>query len=377
MNPTQKQFEDAANAEARRAFAGPYLLQTLGNAARLAREGDAGTLFGRFAGTPAIVAAAGPALNRNIHEMAAVRDRALLIACDTAARPLCAVGLEPDIVVALDPTAANAAHLTGLQTTRTWLAAEASLHSTALSAFDRRTFFFKVSDHQPWPWLRALGLDRSVIEVWGSVLTAGVDLAIRMGCSPIVILGADLAFTGNRPYCRGTTFEAQWAAWVGAGETYERIWDQSVRKWTPATDLDVTGLAARTAPHLIAFRNWIVERAGRDATLRLVNGTGAGILHGGRVELTPVYDVLRHATPLDRGAIDTLLRAAHRAAPDRRDALFEQVVTVLGNGARGPVREWIAFACETLDVSDIAHALAGSEYSAWVLGQSRSGKGRA
>jgi GTPase SAR1 family protein len=47
------------------------------------------------------------------------------------------------------------------------------------------------SDHEPWPWLRSLGLDRSVLEVWGSVLTGAVDLAIRMGCSPIVLVGAD------------------------------------------------------------------------------------------------------------------------------------------------------------------------------------------
>src|SRR5712672_2287590 len=229
MSTSQEQFETSANADARRAFAGPYLLQTLANASRVAREGNAGALFGRFAGMPAIIAAAGPSLDRNLHEIASVPDRAILIACDTAARPLCAAGLEPDIIVAMDPTATNAAHLTGLQTKKTWLAAEASLHPSALTAFDRRTFFFKVSDHEPWPWLRSLGLDRSVLEVWGSVLTGAVDLAIRMGCSPIVLVGADLAFTGNRPYCRGTTFEAQWATWVGGGESYERIWSQSVQ----------------------------------------------------------------------------------------------------------------------------------------------------
>ncbi|HET9371990.1 MAG TPA: 6-hydroxymethylpterin diphosphokinase MptE-like protein, partial [Vicinamibacterales bacterium] len=104
----QVTFESDANAQARRALAARYLLQTLGNAPRIAREGNAAALAGLFPGMPAVVVAAGPSLDRNIHDLAVVKDRAIVIACDTAARPLTSVGVEPDLIVASDPSRANA-----------------------------------------------------------------------------------------------------------------------------------------------------------------------------------------------------------------------------------------------------------------------------
>ena len=51
----QVTFESDANAQARRALAARYLLQTLGNAPRIAREGNAAALAGLLPGMPAAV----------------------------------------------------------------------------------------------------------------------------------------------------------------------------------------------------------------------------------------------------------------------------------------------------------------------------------
>src|SRR6185437_14044970 len=79
-------FDARANADSRAALAGTYLLHTLANTGVIAREGDAGTLFDAFPVVPAIVIGAGPSLDQNLDALATVRDRALMIAADTALR---------------------------------------------------------------------------------------------------------------------------------------------------------------------------------------------------------------------------------------------------------------------------------------------------
>ena len=55
------------------------------------------------------------------------------------------------------------------------------------------------------------------MRAWGSVLTTAYDLAVKLGCDPIVFIGADLAYTDAQPYCRGTVYEENWATAVAGG----------------------------------------------------------------------------------------------------------------------------------------------------------------
>ena len=75
-----------------------------------------------------------PSLDRNLGEIVEHRRRALVVAADTALRPLLAAGVQPDLVVGVDPSEANARHLTDLSSCPgTWLVAEGSLDPVALA----------------------------------------------------------------------------------------------------------------------------------------------------------------------------------------------------------------------------------------------------
>lgn len=302
-------FGARANQEARRKYAGPYLLNTLRNLPTIAAEGDAATLVNLFPGRPAVLVAAGPSLDANLPAIAAHRDRVVLIAVDTAVRPLLAAGLAPDLVVALDPSDVNASHLVDLPPCpRTWLVGEGSLDAEAFRHFAGRTHVFRVADHHPWPWLRQMGCDRQLLRAWGSVLTTAFDLALQMGCDPIVFTGADLAFTDGRPYARGTTFEEEWRRARAWGDSLETSWAQRVAAWPETFEADVQGRRVRTSPHLCAFRDWIVTEAGRATGRTIVNATGAGILAGGPIRQATVADALAGRPALAEPAADTLGR---------------------------------------------------------------------
>ncbi len=264
-----------ANDDARRRFALPYVLNTSANVRTIARERDAAALFGTRRGTPIVVAAAGPSLDRNIEELRPWRDRVTLVAVDTAARPLLAAGLSPDFIVAVDPSAVNARHITGLPSCpRTALVCEGSIPASALAGFADRSFVFRVGNHAPWPWLRSVGLDRAVLRAWGSVTTTAFDFALKLEGDPVVFIGADLAYSDDRIYCGGMTFEPDY---IGLGRPLADTWRDMAHAPGTVEVTDINGGAVRTSPTLMAFNEWLMEQAAL-AHRAVWNATGAGIL---------------------------------------------------------------------------------------------------
>lgn len=330
-------FGARANHAAKSQMAGRYLLNTLRNAQAIAASGDVSSLTDRFAGLPAIVVAAGPSLDRTLEQIAAWHDQAVLVAVDTALRPLLAAGVAPDLVVAVDPTEANARHLVDLPSCEsTYMVSEGSLDPAALQTFAGRQFIFRVADHHPWPWLRTHGLDRGQLRAWGSVLTTAFDLALRMGCDPIVLAGADLAFTDNRPYARGTTYEEDWRRDTTQGRRLEDVWRARVEDWPETWDVDASGARARTAPHLVAFRDWLAAEAANAEGRTVVNATGAGILHGPCIHQSTIA-----ATLAGRPSVRSYARAALEQAADAIDRSSRWSP---GHVPEQTDREWCAFA---------------------------------
>ena len=195
------------------------------------------------------------------------------------------------------------------------LVGEGSLDPEAFRHFAGRTHVFRVADHHPWPWLRRIGLDRHLLRAWGSVLTTAFDLALQMGCDPIVFTGADLAFTDGRPYARGTTFEEEWRRARALGDTLESSWAQRVAAWPIRSRPTCT--AAACAPRRISSLSatWIVTEAGRVPARTIVNATGAGILAGGSIRQASVAEALAGCRALAEPAADTLARRHPSGGP--------------------------------------------------------------
>jgi hypothetical protein len=357
----QALFGARANDEARRAFAPRYVQNTLRNLPVIAASADVTALYDAFTGVPAIVVAAGPSLDRNIEQLRRVRDRALIIAVDTALRPLMDAGIQPEIVVAVDPSEVNGRHLRNLPgPSDTWLVGEASLDPAAFEQFQGRTFTFAVSEHHPWPWLRSIGLGRGGLRAWGSVITSAFDLALKAGCNPIVFAGADLAYPGERPYCRGTIYEQDWATRVAAGESLADAWRTAIEGRATLTASDVSGNPVATAAPLLAFRDWLVEQSTVSPDRSILNATEGGVLLGGRIEQCTLADAFagapaaspgpgamraawargRHGTKADAAAVAHQLEAVAALAPEDE-----------------PIASWLAFASPNLSAGDVTDAI--------------------
>ncbi len=177
------------------------------NRARYPEDAPVSSIFG--AGRAwAAVAAGGPTLLSGLASFAARRAEGTLIAVSTALVPLLRAGVPPDVVVMVDPHPALGRHLDGVdpEVIRTIpLVYALDLHPDVLARWPgpRLAALLDLPSYQP------LMSDHPIGSLFcsGTVTHAALDLAVKMGASDVVLLGADLAFPGGLSHAEGAVFE--------------------------------------------------------------------------------------------------------------------------------------------------------------------------
>ncbi len=245
-----------------------YQKNTMMSIGKVADHPPVRTLFNVFDGKPALIVSAGPSLEKNIDQIAELRDKVVLIAVDTTLRPLLKKGIEPDLVCTGDPQEANWRHLRGTETTRAHLVAEPMTHYSSLQHFTSRLFIASYGD-KVMSWVSKFIPEVGYVMCWGSVATMAFDLARKMGCDPIVFVGQDLSFPGDRTYVKGTYFEEEDNLDLSV-EAFEKR--QSTYKLT-----DIYGEPVKTNRQMFAYKEWFRTEFGR-TDVRVVNATEGGIL---------------------------------------------------------------------------------------------------
>lgn len=144
-------------------------------------------------GKPAVVVAAGPSLQKNIHTLRNARSDVFIIATDTALGPLRKAGIEPHWVCSVDPTPLNERHfpeesypgpLRLLYDPETLPAIVRKFSRRAVCMIDKHEFFTWMDKE-----LKGVGIVRKGSMVSESALLA----ATWLGCDPVILIGQDLA----------------------------------------------------------------------------------------------------------------------------------------------------------------------------------------
>jgi hypothetical protein len=261
---------------------------------------DAAGVFGRFANVPLIIVSAGPSLDRNIHHLRGIEDRCFILAVDTSLRPLKAAGITPHAAIIADPSPMNARHVVGALSPSTFLFAEQAADASALNEASRR-FLFALGLF-PDSLFRKFGVARSPLDVWGSVATAALDLAIRMKANPIIFAGQDFAYSWGRDYASHTIFHD-----VPFSVEYSgRIQMQ-----------DIFGKPIRTTENLVAYRDFFTRKMAAHPHTRFINATEGGILKDG-VELLSLQEAVSQACTKTVNVAGALARhhQTKRVTPD-------------------------------------------------------------
>ncbi|MCR4955801.1 MAG: DUF115 domain-containing protein [Lachnospiraceae bacterium] len=152
---------------------------------------------------PAIIVAAGPSLNKNIKELKRAKGKSFIIACDTAIKPLLKEGIVPDMFALVDgKKPLDLIKIEGAEN----IPLLASV--TAASAFFDFHKGRKIIYNEYIPLINRLFIENGIIlesvPCGGSVATTAFAFAYMIGMKTIILVGQDLALTGNKSHADGT-----------------------------------------------------------------------------------------------------------------------------------------------------------------------------
>lgn len=152
---------------------------------------------------PAILVAAGPSLNKNIQELKNAKNKAFILAVDTAVKPLMKAGIVPDAFFTIDPhKMLELVDIEGAEQIPV-IAPTSARHALLERQKGKKIFYF---DGYAIP-LHIYSMNKK--EFWnvaggGSVACYCLSLLYKMGFNTIILVGQDLAYTGGKSHADGT-----------------------------------------------------------------------------------------------------------------------------------------------------------------------------
>lgn len=249
-------------------------------------------LAGQYQGVPAFIVGAGPSLGKNGQLLADAAKKGIVFALNSSARALDSYGVEPQVLACMESI--DVSHLfEGVSyIDRVARAVSLTAHPQNLRKGKGPLLpIFEGIQQQDLPLTALLG--HPGLSVSGSVSTLAFALALRLGCSPIVFVGQDLAYTDGKAYAAGSAYEQSRVRLAADGQSLEHDWcdtlkathNQGENKMTDREPLlEVTAWGGQgKATSTIGFsavRAWLesasITLAKLEPQLRLVNATEGG-----------------------------------------------------------------------------------------------------
>jgi hypothetical protein len=310
------------------------------------------TLEGHYAGVPAFIIGAGPSLDKNVQLLAEAAKKGIIFATNSGAVSLAKHGIEPQVICCIE-SIDSSSKLNKLffidRAVRAFSlsAAPATLRTGQGPLLPVHEMIAQYNK----PLQELTG--QAGLPISGSVSTLATSLARKLGCSPIVLVGQDLAYSGGRTYASGTGYESSSAQVDEKTGLIKLDWNEEVTRvhgeaqgitrnyeplrrvpaWGGEGEVD-SGAGFAGVHHWFEATAELIQKSG--GSIRFINATEGGV-HLAGYEDIKLADVLAqledHAVSAEdiardaRAAwkpieIDTILGWLERHAEKARNVRF-------------------------------------------------------
>ncbi len=265
------------------------------NIPAVSRAAPVAGLFGLFRGTPGVIVSAGPSLRKNMDLLQGIRDRAVIVSVDTAAKVLEKRGISPHIIITLDAQKHSMKHFLGFNDSSPALLADLVCCPKVLRDYRGDVIVSSTSKYytdnagtlkrEATPvvdWIERHIPPIGDIQSGGSVATSAFDLLLNLGCDPIILVGQDLAYTGREIHCSGTHHNDGWFPTVNRLLTIDTINQRIIRKRKTKMIQAYGGVGTVISDFVFdLYRNWFEDSAAK-VPVAVINATEGG----GRIQNT-------------------------------------------------------------------------------------------
>lgn len=224
---------------------------------------------------PVIVVSAGPSLNKNIMELKKAVGKACIIATDTAMKPLLNAGIIPNLFVIIDGLKPGVL-FEHKDISRVPMVTMTGVSVEPMQYHKGKKFFYDSSATFEQHILLELSKKEKRncmlpgIVTGGSVAHSAATLGVYMGAKTVILIGQDLAMTGNQTHANGTFQDKMDTIDIDSGEYFE----------VEAID----GGKILTRIDFDRYRKWFEEYAERNLQITIVDATeGGALIHNTKI----------------------------------------------------------------------------------------------
>jgi hypothetical protein len=305
--------------------------------------------LGRFQGYPGVVVSAGPSLDRNVHLLAQLRGKAVVIAVSTALKVLLGRGIRPDFAVVIDYHALSARYFEDIpREDAPPLICDLKASPQAVRVHPGRKLFG--ADPLVDLLLSGAAGEKGILSGGSTVAHAAFDVARRLGCDPIIFVGQDLSYPEGRLHAAGSAATAQQLPETNRFYTLEmKEWEYYLlHRKTLSRVAGALGGEVWTCDVFLTYLREF-EKLFRESPQKVIDATEGGALkagaevmplaeaiarHGGR-DIPPAFFEIEAAAPeaATAGAVSER-RARSREALERRLEQAEELLGMFRSAAR-------------------------------------------
>jgi len=154
---------------------------------------------GAFKNKPAVLVSSGPSLDKNIELLRELGDKALIIACDASYKSLLKKGIQPHMVTSIERVIENLNFYDNLgnheeMVKKTYFAGTPIQPKEIYDICVRDNGMRCFNVYRKYPYNDWIGIEKGGVACGKSVANLAFNILSYLECSPIVLIGQDLAF---------------------------------------------------------------------------------------------------------------------------------------------------------------------------------------
>ena len=215
---------------------------------------------------PVIIVSSGPSLNKNIELLRKAKGKALIIAADSAVSVLLRSDILPDMYMCIDPKK-HEKHFSDERVKDIPVICDIETTPVAMRGHRAPLFFTKVEDVYVNAFALLHGIDLAEVNTGGSVANAIFSAAMEMGLRRVILVGQDLAYTGNKSHAEGS---------LRAG------WNMDLSINAVMVE-GMNGEMVASSSEFVLYRDWFERMIAQYPQMQVINATEGGArIHGAR-----------------------------------------------------------------------------------------------
>lgn len=252
-------------------YGGAFFKNFYPNMLELHRSNWGNALFGKFKGVPAIICGAGPSLEKQLTLLKQLHNNALIFAGGSSLNAITQQNILPHFGAGIDP---NQEQLSRILATRgrtvPFFYRSRMLHEAVREIQGPRLYISGAGGYDIAEWYEEkFNIAQEFLDEGHNVVNFCTEIALRLGCDPLIYIGLDLAYTDKKAYANGVNTDALISV--------DALLNEEDPDKRGILRTDIYGKPIITLWKWIAEADWLGQFAKDHPEITLINATEGGL----------------------------------------------------------------------------------------------------